>query len=60
MVHENEQRLQAPRPTVQPEKIAELRALMGDLDDHLTEELMLNLRFQVERVITWEDRHASQ
>jgi hypothetical protein len=60
---EGEQRLQAPRPPLPPptaEDIAELRALMGEMDGHLNEELMLNLRVQVERVIAWEDHHASE
>jgi hypothetical protein len=60
---EDEQRLQAPRrplPPPSPEDVAALRALMGDLDGHLNEDLMLNLRVQVERVISWEDRHASE
>jgi hypothetical protein len=60
---EGEQRVHGPRPPLPPptaEDIAELRALMGDLDGHLTEELMFNLRVQVERVISWEDRHASE
>lgn len=60
---EEEERLHGPRlplapPT--PEDIAELRAIVAQMDGHLTEELMLNLRVEVERVISWEDRHASQ
>lgn len=48
-----------PFPPPSDEEIAELRELMAEMDGHLTEEIMLNLRVQVERVIAWEDPHAS-
>ena len=46
-----------PKPPVTEEEIAQLRAALAEMDGHLTEELMLNLRIEVERVIAWEDRH---
>lgn len=60
---EEEERLHRPQPPLSPptlEEIAELRAIMAQMDGHLTEELMLDLRVEVERMISWEDRHASQ
>ncbi len=59
---EEKERQPGPRPPLPsaPEDVAELRALMSEMDGHLNEELMLNLRTQVERVISWEDHHASE
>lgn len=45
-----------PRPPVTDEEIQELRAVLAEMDGHLTEDLMLSLRIEVERVIAWENR----
>lgn len=64
MEHETENgpNEQPDEPTGRPDADkagAELRALLDEMDGHLTTEIMDGLRIQVERVSSWEDAHAS-